>query len=177
MRGADARLRSGSDDGWEEISIVSGPSAPRPGLPAGRRLWDAISHMSLNYLSLVETERGAAIPALRQIMALYAPQGQPQADRMINALKDISADQIVKRITPSHKPRGGGVTPVTFARGLEVTLALSDDPPEATTLAAILDRFFAGYVAANSFTRTRICRPDGVERLKWAPRSGSRSLL
>jgi type VI secretion system protein ImpG len=176
VTGADAELKSAIDLGWDAIQIVAGPSAPRPGLPVGRKLWDAISHLSQNYLSLVEAPGTDAAAPMRQLMRLYVPDSPPRAARIADSLRSVSAKQIVKRIAGAQT-KSRAIAPVTFARGLEIALVFENQPPEAATLAAILDRFLAGYVSANSFTRTKMRRPDGVERLRWNPNSGSKTTL
>ncbi len=176
VTGADAELKSGADLGWDGVHIVAGPSAPRPGLPVGRKLWDAVSHLSLNYLSLIEAPGGDAAAPIRQLMRLYVPDSPPTAARIADALRKVDCRQIIKRIA-AIEDKSIAIAPVSFARGLEISVTFDNAPAEAATLAAILDRFLAGYVSANTFTRTVMRRPDGVERLKWNPRSGSKTTL
>lgn len=172
-------LTAEEDDGWDEIRIVGGPSRPRPGLPEGRRLWDAVSHLSLNYLSLCDTDGGeTAAAALKQIMELYAPQNDPDARALVGSLKQASARADVRRVNPPRIP--GPTSPVAFLRGLEVSLDFEAKLDSTATLAAVLDRFLAGYVSVNNFTRT-VMRDhnDGaaIERLSWPPRFGSKAAL
>ena len=176
VKGADAELRSGEDLGWNAIHIVAGPSEPRAGLTVGRKLWDAINHLSLNYLSLIEMPGRDPAAPLRRLMRLYVPESPPTAARTADALRKVATGPIVKRIV-TQVEQGERIPPVSFARGLEIALTFDNEPPQAATLAAILDRFLAGYVAANSFTRTVVKRPNGDERLAWNPRTGSKTIL
>ena len=68
----------------QSIRVISGPSRPYAPLADGAVAWRAISHLSLNYLSLVQTtpEEGAA--ALRDLLELYAASADAErqaADR------------------------------------------------------------------------------------------------
>lgn len=181
--GANADLRSGEDLGWDRVRIVAGPSWPRPGLQVGRKLWDAVNHLSLNYLSLIEQPGPDPVAPLRSLMKLYLPESPPRAANIANSLRGISTGQIVKPID-APPDMYGRATPVTFARGLHIGLTFSAEMPEASTLAAILDRFFASFVSANNFTRTTMYPPEGPGddpdrdwRLRWPARTGSRTKL
>jgi type VI secretion system protein ImpG len=44
-------------------------------------------------------------------------------------------------------------------------------------LGAVLDRFFAEYVAINHFTQTIVRTPEQGEVMRWPPRIGLRGIL
>jgi type VI secretion system protein ImpG len=66
------------------IRILEGPTLPRPSLvlagqdpkrpqvASGRFTWRLISHLSLNYLSLLDSSPSTGAEALRDILKLYA---------------------------------------------------------------------------------------------------------
>lgn len=173
-RGEDAKLSADAEYGTEAIQIVAGPSMPRAGLPEGRRLWDAVSHLSLNYLSLIDSEDDDSAAALRQLMRLYAPQRDLAAQSAIDSLRRVSSEPTVSRM----KAHGGGIVPpVTFVRGIEVSMYFDDKFDNVSTLSAILERFLSGYSSVNNFTALVMRDLDGLERLRWRPRAGSRTLL
>ena len=65
------------------------------------------------------------------------------------------------------------------ARGLEITVVLEEKAFEgsgAFLLGAVLDRFFAEYVAINHFTQTVVRTPERGEIMRWPPRIGLRGL-
>jgi type VI secretion system protein ImpG len=182
--GGSQRLTCELDEGWREIRVVSGPSAPRSGLPEGRRLWDVISHLSLNHLSLIDGENasgegqaGRAAGALRQLLRIYAPERDVEAHALIDGLVDVSARPAVRRIPPLYHRRGDMAAPMAFARGLEVALTFEDGARGAPVIAALLDRVLAGHADANSFVETVLRRADKRERARFAPRSGTRTVL
>ena len=66
------------------------------------------------------------------------------------------------------------------ARGLEITVVLEGRAFEgsgAFLLGAVIDRFFAEYVAINHFTQTVIRTVERGEMMRWPPRIGLRGLL
>ena len=65
-------------------------------------------------------------------------------------------------------------------RGLEVTIEFDESFYEGTgvyLLGAVLQQFFARYVAVNSFTETVITSPDRGEIARWPAMSGRRQVL
>lgn len=156
----------------EAVRCLSGPTSPRPSPVEGEVAWRAISHLSLNYLSLAnaDSEQGAA--ALRDILKLYGDSSDPQVRKQIDGVRQITARPIIRRI--------GRPGPIAFARGLEVTLTLDEAAFEGTgvfLLGAVLDHFFANYVSINSFTETVIQTLQRGEVIRWPARTGQRHTL
>lgn len=174
--GGAPQLTSELDGGWSDIRVIAGPSAPRTGLPEGRRLWDAISHLSLNHLALVDAEgdTGAGAATLRQLLRLYAPETDATAQRLVDSVQDVRAEPTISRLPPRA---AFAAAPMAFARGLSIALTIDDTVAASATLAAVLDRVLAGQAEANSFIETRLLHPDGRERLRLPPRSGTRPML
>ena len=92
-------------------------------------------------------------------------------DRKIRGVRSVESRAIVRRV---RQPQGAAA-----ARGLEVTVTLDDKAFEgsgAFLLGAVLDRFFAEYVAINHFTQTVVRTPERGEIMRWPPRLGLRGL-
>jgi type VI secretion system protein ImpG len=154
------------------VRCVAGPTAPRPCRGDGEQAWRFISHLGLNYLSLVDTDavRGAA--ALRELLRLYVPSANSVAARQLEGLLSVQAHPVVRRIP--------GAGPIAAGRGLEVTLTVDETPfggAGGVLLAAVLDRFFAKYVSINAFTETVMRSPDRGEVARWPLRLGQRPVL
>ncbi|MGG7568185.1 type VI secretion system baseplate subunit TssF [Rhodovulum sp. DZ06] len=173
---ATTQLTCAEDLGCTGIRIAAGPSLPRSGAPAGPRLWHIISHLSLNYLSLIDTENGGGDAAMRQLLSLYAPEDDRGALRLADAVRKVESRVISGRLHAPPDP-AGRPQPIVFGRGLEVSITLDEAQERSPVLAAILDRFLAGYAAANSFTQVRVLDTKGHERCLWPRRSGTRATL
>ncbi len=154
------------------IRVVAGPSRPYAPLADGAIAWRAISHLSLNYLSLVEStpEQGAA--ALRDLLMLYAPDADVSARRQIEGIRSTSIRRVVRRL---H-----GQGPLAFGRGLEITVLVEElafEGGSAFLLGAVLDQYFARHVSINSFTETVLRSGSRGEINRWTPHWGARPTL
>jgi type VI secretion system protein ImpG len=165
------------------IKSLSGqPTAPRPSYAEGDIAWRIISHLSLNYLSLTDSNAETGATALRDLLRLYAgPQDQrlgidssyySSLRKQVEGVKTIGTKQIIRRV---NKPG-----PISFARGLEVSVTMDEINFEGTgvfLLGAVLERFFSKYVSINSFTETVVRSIERGEVMRWPARLGLRHTL
>ena len=154
------------------IRVLAGPSRPYAPLVDGPIAWRAISHLSLNYLSLVDATPQEGAAALRDLLELYAPGTDAAARRQIDGLRSVQAARVVRRL-----PAPG---PMAFGRGVEITLTVDDlafEGASAFLLGSVLNRYFARYISINSFTET-VLRSDGRGEInRWVPLWGARPTL
>ncbi|ANM28737.1 type VI secretion system protein ImpG [Acidobacteria bacterium Mor1] len=156
----------------ESIRCVSGPTKPRPSWVEGDVTWRLISHLSLNYLSMVEREPEANAKAVRELLSLYGEVSEATTRKQIEGVISLQSSGVVRRM-----PVPG---PLSFGRGLGIDLTLDESAFEGTgvfLLGAVLEQFFARYVSLNSFTETTIRSRDRGEVMRWPVRSGRRHLL
>ena len=154
------------------VRCIVGPSAPRPCRGDGEYAWRFISHLGLNYLSLVDTDALQGAASLRELLGLYVPGQGSIAARQLEGLLSVQAHPVVRRIP--------GSGPMTAGRGLQVTLEIDEAPfggAGGVLLAAVLDRFFAKYVSINGFTETVMRSRERGEVIRWPMRTGLRAIL
>jgi type VI secretion system protein ImpG len=154
------------------IQVIKGPSRPMSALRESNLNWKLINQLSLNHLSLTDTnaEQGAA--ALREILRLYAPVGDAGAQRQIDGLRSVKLQPVVRRL-----PMPG---PITFGRGVAVTIEIDDlsfEGASAFLLGCVLERFVARHVSINGFTQLRLHSPNRGDILMGRPRCGTRPIL
>jgi type VI secretion system protein ImpG len=151
---------------------LAGPSDPRGSPAFGDTAWRLISHLSLNYLSLIDKDPTAGASTLRSLLELYADPVSAAARQQLAGVRSVSYRRVIRRIP------GGG--PIAYGSGLEITLTLDDNAFEGTgifVLAAVLERFFARYTSINSFTQLRLVSSSRGEIKRWPPRAGRRQIL
>ncbi|MCB9841094.1 MAG: type VI secretion system baseplate subunit TssF [Phycisphaeraceae bacterium] len=167
----------------DSVRVVAGPTKPAPSRAEGETAWRLISHLSLNYLSLVDEAppEGAVAPgrppqsgaaALRDLLRLYANTAEPAIAKQVEGVSSIKARGIMRRV-----PTPG---PIAFARGLEVTLGFQEENFEGTgifVLGAVLEQFLAKYVSINSFTETVVASEQRGPVMRWPLRMGTRSTI
>jgi type VI secretion system protein ImpG len=156
----------------ESIRCIAGPTKPKPSFAGGDITWRLISHLSLNYLSLVDGHADDGASALRSLLSLYADENDQAALRQIEGLRSIRTRAVNERI-----PTDG---PIAFGRGLEVTLTCEDTAFEGIgvfLLGSILKEFFAKYVSVNSFTKTVLESTERGEVMRWTPKLGQVQIL
>ena len=135
--------------------------------------WRLISHLSLNYLSLVDSDaaRGKAA-ALREMLALYADLGDSASRKQIDGVRAIAAAGITRRFPlPGPTPSGAGWrsrSPAT-RRPSKVQRRL----PARRGAGAVLRQ----YVSINSFTETVLRTLQRGEVMRWRPKAGLRPIL
>lgn len=155
------------------ISAVAPISQPKSS-PAvdGSAAWRLISHLSLNYLSIDDGDRGNAAAAMRELLGIYTPRGDRNLQKQLEGLESVETRPIVRRMSDEILS--------TAVRGLEVRITFDESYFEGTgvyLLGAVLESFFAKYVSLNSFTETVLVSTERGEIARWKARSGKRRTI
>jgi type VI secretion system protein ImpG len=131
--------------------------------------WRLISHLGLNYLSIVD----GGLNALQEILRLYDFSERAVVQRQIAGITKISSSPQIARVISENG--------VVFCQGVRVALEFDEEQYVGTgvfLLASVLERFFGLYNPINSFSELRVTTKQrkGVFR-QWAPRAGEQVLL
>jgi type VI secretion system protein ImpG len=150
------------------VALRKPSNSVRP--PSGKAaLWRLISHLSLNYLSLVEDGR----EAIQEILKLYNFTGSAYSEKQIDGILNIASQRHFARLISENG--------VTFARGTRVEIELDEDQftgGGVFLFASVLERFLGEYVSLNSFSQLIARTRQRKEVLKqWPPRAGQVILL
>jgi type VI secretion system protein ImpG len=165
----DFTLESGAP--VRSLRIRAGPTPPRPSHAQGDTAWRLISHLSLNYLSIADTDGGDGAAALRNLLGLYCDLTDSDQRKQLEGLRRVSSRPIVRRLP--------GVRPVAYGRGLEIGLECDEAAFTGTgayLLGAVLARFFARYCTLNTFTET-LLTSGREEIMRWPAIIGCRPAL
>jgi type VI secretion system protein ImpG len=152
----------------KRIVCLRKPTATlRPPLGKGQ-LWRLVSHLSLNYLSLVEGKE-----PLQDLLRLYNFSESIEGERQIGAILNVSSKRHFARIVSDHG--------INFARGVRVEMELDEaqfTDGGAYLFASVLEYFLGQYVTLNSFSQLAVRTRQRKEPLReWLPRAGQKILL
>jgi type VI secretion system protein ImpG len=151
------------------IRWMVGPTVPIVSTAEGGPAWRVISHLSLNYLSLLDAKEGEGAVALRELLKLYVNPNDLFTLRQIDGIRSAVSKPIIRRVNIPG--------PLTFARGLEIKVIMDESAFEGSgifVLGAVLAQFFARYVSINSFTETVIVSERRGEIIRWPSLIGKR---
>jgi type VI secretion system protein ImpG len=153
------------------IRWIVGPTVPIASIAEGDPVWRTISHLSLNYLSLLDAKEGEGAAALRELLMLYVNANDQFMTRQVEGVRSATSVPIVRRIAATG--------PLTFARGLEIRVTMDEGAFEGSgifVLGAVLAEFFSRYVSLNSFTETVIVSQRRGEIMRWPSKIGRRPI-
>lgn len=177
-RDLPARLPFGSEAGdfdleggstIKKIIALKKPTAPlRP--PVGKGIfWRLISHLSLNYLSLVEEGK----EALQEILKLYNFTDSTFSQKQIEGIAIVKSRRHFARVVSENG--------ITFARGTRVELELDEEQfvgGGVYLFASVLEQFLGQYVSMNSFSQLVARTKQRKEVMReWPPRAGQEILM
>lgn len=177
-RDLPARLPFGNDAGDFELEGVSAvrkvialhkPTAPvRPATDKGA-FWRLISHLSLNYLSLVAEGK----ESLQEILRLYNFSRSTYLEKQIGGITELKSERHFARVVSESG--------ISFVRGTRVEMELDEEQfvgGGVYLFASVLEHFLGLYTSLNSFSQlvARTRQRKEVVR-EWPPRAGQTVLL
>lgn len=138
--------------------------------PLGRGLhWRLISHLSLNYLSLMSVEALRGILELYNYQAIYDRQAARENILRLEGLVALEAKPVERLL------RGAPV------RGLSIRLEMNEDnfagEGDMYVFATVLNEFFALYASINALTELKVRGTKFGELYEWPPRLGQQAIL
>ena len=154
------------------MELLRGPSRPRPALAKGDYAWRLLSHLNLNYASLMDLDEEQGAEALRELLRIYADVSDSSISKQINGIRKVSIEPMHHRM-----PVPG---PILYGRGVKIgievdELAFSGISPYL--LGAVLEQFFARHVSINLMTELVLMSLQRGEIGRWKPRIGSRPVV
>jgi type VI secretion system protein ImpG len=153
------------------VRAIAGPSRPYTALREGGVAWRFINLLSLNYLSMLDTDGGEGAAALRELLSRLPMADEPVQRRSIESILKVSASGVVRR-----HPQPG---PIAFSRGVQIEMTMDElghEGGSAVMFGGVLHRFFARHVSMNSHVETVLHSLTRGELMRWRPRLGARSV-
>lgn len=138
-----------------------------------------LSHLSLNHLSITDSNRGCE--ALQEILRLYdfTDPGSENEEKsigtqLIEGVLSVNSRRVVGRVGADREAESG------FCRGVEVALELDEEKYLGIgtyLFASVLERFLGLYASINSFTQLVVKTKQAGSFKRWPPRAGEHPLL
>ena len=153
----------------KKIVALHKPTRPlRPPLD-GKTLWSLVSHLSLNYLSIVDDGK----EALQKILELYDFSDSADIKKQISGIASVSSRRHFTRVASDHG--------IGFARGTRVEIEFDEEQfsgSGAYLFASVIEKFLGLYTSMNSFTQLVARSRQRKEVLEeWTPRAGQSILV
>lgn len=169
LRPGDVSVATSQSPTFASFKNITRVTASVPPPLEGQLLWQLISHLSLNYLSLAKVE------TLRSIIALYDFHGH--VDRQAARATELRlAGMKVVRAKPSDLVRQGSVY-----RGVSLEIDMQEDAfvaeGEMLLFGAVLNSFLSLYASMNCFTRLKVKGTQQGGIYEWPPMLGQQELL
>ena len=151
-----------------EFKNILPPTTPIQPLIGSNMLWQFLSHLSLNYLSIAHADN------LKELLNLYIfPEGR---DRTKIAANSKRVEGILGiQVTPVDRLVAG-----YMMRGQRITIKLRKDSfaslGDMFLFGSVLDYFLGVYSSMNCFTQVLVEESITGETYSWPPRIGDRPL-
>lgn len=173
-----ARLPFGNETGDFEVEgigsikravVLRKPTVTLLLLMGRGALWRLISHLALNYLSIVEEGK----EAFQEILHLYNFSEAAELEKQIAGIVSLGSQRHFARLLSENG--------ISFARGTRVQMELDENEFSgggAFLFAAVIERFLALYCSLNSFSQLVVKTRQRREVMKeWPPRAGQAILI
>lgn len=174
--GGQPRLQLAAAGPITQLQCLTAPTPTRRASVRHGVLWQLISQLSLNHLSLANDQQG--IDAIREMLRLYDRTESESNRRLIDGMISLKSRRIVGRAAGGPDQCG---VPGGFCRGVEIEILFDEEKYLETGLflfASVLERFLGEYCSINSFTRLIAMTTKREAPLrKWPPRASERALV
>jgi len=164
----DGDLQPPADWASGTLAFVRRPTASRRFAATPALQWRLLSHLTLNFRSLVQE----GLDGFREMLSLYDLAQTPEVKRQIAAIVGLAHQSTTAWI---RTQRGA-----SLVHGIEVRITVDEDGFVGSGLhlfTRVLDRFLGLYVQINSFTELVVLSGiTGKELIRCQPRNGDQYL-
>lgn len=169
LKPGDVNASTSASPTFARFKNITKPTNAVPPPLGGDLHWRLLSHLALNYLSLIDLDTLRVMLGLYNFRARVDRQAENAQHLLLEGIKRIAAKPAT-RLVDGH--------PV---RGLSVELDLDEEnfgsEGEAYLFGGILDEFFAQYASLNAFIRLTVKGIKFGEIHAWPTRIGERIIL
>lgn len=166
----------------DSVRVLAGPSKPAQRGRDASHVWQLVNHLSLNHLSLSDTDPDQGAAALRTLLGLYAQSQDAAAQRQIEGVRHVRVAPRVRRLPEAEGGERGKSfhSRITYGRTLEVEVEVDErafQGGSAYLLGCVLGRFFRRYASINTAVQTVLTSSSRGELMRDALRWGRGAVL
>jgi len=168
LRPGDVSKATSSTSEMVEFVNVFPPTEHQRPPEGGTMLWKLLSHLSLNYLPLAETEN------LRALLGLYVFTGGDKKSELANRRRIAGIQDI--QVRPADRMVKGALM-----RGQEIEITVDREhfssQGDLFVFGTVLDKLFASYSSLNVYTALSVKDAHSGESSEWPASLGERPLI
>ena len=156
----------------KSIKLISKLTRPQEAVSEDRTLWSFLNQLSLNYLSLLNTDKEDAPVALKELLTVFVSSESDLLKKQIESIIRVETS-IINKVVRHY----GVATPI---RGINITVTLDEAQLGGVhpfLFGSVLNHYFRRLVSINSFVQLRIDTLQQGHIATWPSEIGERMII
>ena len=156
----------------KSIKLISKLTRPQEAVSEDRTLWSFLNQLSLNYLSLLNTDKEDAPVALKELLTVFVSSESDLLKKQIESIIRVETS-IINKVVRHY----GVAAPI---RGINITVTLDEAQLGGVhpfLFGAVLNHYFRRLVSINSFVQLRIDTLQQGHIATWPSEIGERMII
>ena len=156
----------------KSIKLISKLTRPQEAASENRTLWSFLNQLSLNYLSLLNTDKEDAPVALKELLTVFVSSESDLLKKQIESITQVETS-IINKVVRHY----GVAAPI---RGINITVTLDEAQLGGVhpfLFGSVLNHYFRRLVSINSFVQLRIDTLQQGHIATWPSEIGERMII
>lgn len=156
----------------KSIKLISKLTRPQEAVSEDRTLWSFLNQLSLNYLSLLNTDKEDAPVALKELLTVFVSSESDLLKKQIESITQVETS-IINKVVRHY----GVAAPI---RGINITVTLDEAQLGGVhpfLFGSVLNHYFRRLVSINSFVQLRIDTLQQGHIATWPSEIGERMII
>lgn len=156
----------------KSIKLISKLTRPQEAVREDRALWSFLNQLSLNYLSLLNTDKEDAPVALKELLTVFVSSESDLLKKQIESITRVETS-IINKVVRHY----GVAAPI---RGINITVTLDEAQLGGVhpfLFGSVLNHYFRRLVSINSFVQLRIDTLQQGHIATWPSEIGERIII
>lgn len=156
----------------KSIKLISKLTRPQEAVSEDRTLWSFLNQLSLNYLSLLNTDKEDSPIALKELLTVFVSSESDLLKKQIESITQVETS-IINKVVRHY----GVAAPI---RGINITVTLDEAQLGGVhpfLFGSVLNHYFRRLVSINSFVQLRIDTLQQGHIATWPSEIGERMII